>query len=147
MTEQHSHDPRTERLALAYEALTPQTLPALLALYDKEAGFKDPFNDVRGAEALAHIYIHMFETLDAPRFKILHTATEGDLAYLVWDFSFRRKGKAAQWSIHGSTQIRYTPAGLVQDHRDYWDAAQELYEKLPVVGLLMRWLRGRLRVA
>jgi hypothetical protein len=33
--------------------------------------------------------------------------------------------------------------GRVQDHRDYWDAAEELYEKLPVVGGLMRWLKKR----
>jgi hypothetical protein len=28
-------------------------------------------------------------------------------------------------------------------HRDYWDAAEELYEKLPWVGALMRWLKKR----
>ncbi len=28
-------------------------------------------------------------------------------------------------------------------HRDWWDAAEELYEKLPVVGALMRWLKRR----
>ena len=28
-------------------------------------------------------------------------------------------------------------------HRDYWDAAEELYEKLPVLGSLMRWLKRR----
>ena len=27
--------------------------------------------------------------------------------------------------------------------RDYWDAAEELYEKLPIVGTLMRWLKRR----
>jgi len=27
--------------------------------------------------------------------------------------------------------------------RDYWDAAEELYEKLPWVGSLMRWLKKR----
>jgi steroid Delta-isomerase len=26
-------------------------------------------------------------------------------------------------------------------HRDYWDAAEELYEKLPILGGLMRWLK------
>jgi hypothetical protein len=26
-------------------------------------------------------------------------------------------------------------------HRDYWDAAEELYEKLPVLGGLMRFLK------
>ena len=33
--------------------------------------------------------------------------------------------------------------GQVTLHRDYWDAAEELYEKLPVVGALMRWLKKR----
>ena len=28
-------------------------------------------------------------------------------------------------------------------HRDYWDAAEELYEKLPILGGLMRWLKRR----
>ena len=27
-------------------------------------------------------------------------------------------------------------------HRDYWDAAEELYEKLPLLGALMRWLKS-----
>ncbi|NBU45056.1 MAG: nuclear transport factor 2 family protein, partial [Betaproteobacteria bacterium] len=28
-------------------------------------------------------------------------------------------------------------------HRDYWDAAEELYEKFPLVGHMMRWLKRR----
>jgi hypothetical protein len=37
----------------------------------------------------------------------------------------------------------FAPDGRVIRHRDYWDAAQELYEKMPVIGGLMRWLRRR----
>jgi hypothetical protein len=33
----------------------------------------------------------------------------------------------------------------VVDHRDYWDAAEELYETLPLLGTLLRALRSRLR--
>jgi len=32
---------------------------------------------------------------------------------------------------------------LIVVHRDYWDAAEELYEKLPWVGGLMRWLKRK----
>ncbi|WP_413888997.1 hypothetical protein [Candidatus Aalborgicola defluviihabitans] len=35
------------------------------------------------------------------------------------------------------------PDGRILDHRDYWDAAEELYEKLPLLGGLMRWLKRR----
>ena len=34
--------------------------------------------------------------------------------------------------------------GKIVLHRDYWDAASGLYEYLPVVGGLIRWIKGRL---
>lgn len=35
--------------------------------------------------------------------------------------------------------------GRIAQHRDDWDAAEELYEKLPAIGALMRWLKRRAR--
>jgi steroid Delta-isomerase len=43
--------------------------------------------------------------------------------------------------IHGAGHIRFAADGRVVYHRDYWDAAEDLYEKLPVLGILMRWLK------
>ena len=34
--------------------------------------------------------------------------------------------------------------GRIARHRDYWDAAEELYMKLPLLGRLMRWLQHHL---
>lgn len=34
--------------------------------------------------------------------------------------------------------------GRIVLHRDYWDAAEELYAKLPVLGGLMRYLKRKL---
>jgi steroid delta-isomerase len=28
-------------------------------------------------------------------------------------------------------------------HRDYWDSAEELYEKVPLLGAFMCWLKRR----
>jgi hypothetical protein len=39
--------------------------------------------------------------------------------------------------------VRFAADGRVGWHRDYWDAAEELYEKLPLIGSLMRLLRRR----
>ena len=43
--------------------------------------------------------------------------------------------------IRGATHIVFDERGAVSVHRDYWDAAEELYEKLPLLGALMRWLK------
>jgi hypothetical protein len=40
-------------------------------------------------------------------------------------------------------QLHLDAIGLITLHRDYWDAAEELYEKLPLLGSLMRWLKRR----
>jgi hypothetical protein len=46
-------------------------------------------------------------------------------------------------TILGGSHLQFSEQGLITLPRDYWDAAEELYEKLPLVGSLMRWLKKR----
>ena len=133
----------TQRLIALYEQLSPEHLATLDAYYASDAHFKDPFNDVRGVPAIAQIFAHMFATLDQPRFAVTQHIVQGAQAFLGWEFRFRmrRWRPQVEQCIHGATLVRFDAQGRVALHRDYWDAAQELYEKLPVLGGLMRWLR------
>lgn len=144
-TTMSTNDARTQLVIAQYEALSAATLEALLDLYADDARFKDPFNDVRGRRAIRKVFAHMFETLDEPRFRILEAFTEGDQAFLSWDFSFKRASGKPPMTIHGATHLQYADDGRIALHRDYWDAAEELYAKLPVLGVLMRVLQRRLR--
>jgi len=56
---------------------------------------------------------------------------------------FRHPRLKGEQLIRGATHLHFAPDGRVRLHRDYWDAAEELYEKLPVVGTLVRLLRRR----
>lgn len=137
-------DPRVARVVDAFEALAPNTIDTLCALYADDARFKDPFNDVRGHAALRGVFTHMFQALDAPRFEIRDVVVQDDQCFLTWDFRFRMKRfDRGEQTIHGGTHLRFGADGRITLHRDYWDAAEELYEKLPVVGALMRWLKRR----
>lgn len=134
------------RLRAFWEGLTPARVAALGEVYAEDAYFRDPFNEVRGLPALQAIFSRMHETLDDPRFTIVETIREGDRAVLVWDFDFRIrawKPRVAQ-RIHGLSVVRFGPDGRVAWHRDYWDAAGELYAKLPLVGPLVRYLARRM---
>ncbi len=137
-------DSHTARAIAFYEALTPATLIRLDAIYTEDARFIDPFNDVSGVAAIHQIFEHMFETLDAPRFQVVLSVTEGDNCFLLWNFRFRRKGGRATSLVHGSTHVRFAADGRIAWHRDYWDPARELYETVPLLGALMRWLRHKL---
>jgi hypothetical protein len=104
------------RLVAWYERLTVDSLNDIERLYRPDARFKDPFNDVAGTIAIRRVFEHMFATLQAPRFAVVDSVCDERACLLIWDFEFRRGG-----------------------------GAEELYEKLPVLGGLMRWLRRRLR--
>lgn len=128
-----------------FESLTAESLPQLMEHYAPDAYFKDPFNMVQGKHAIETIFAHMFATLDTPRFAILETICSEDQAFLTWDFTFRLRGNPDPWKIHGSSHLHFLPDGKIIRHRDYWDTAEELYEKLPVLGALLRLLKARLR--
>jgi steroid delta-isomerase len=134
-----------DRLARFYEALEPATLKdGLRAIYAADALFKDPFNEVRGVDAIEQIFTHMYQQVIQPRFVITARAINGDDAFLTWDFIYRMKRFTdAPQCIRGASHLRFNAAGKVAMHRDYWDAAEELYETLPLVGTLMRWLKRK----
>lgn len=125
-----------------YEHLTPQRLVELSELYAADAVFKDPFNDVRGVAAIERIFRHMFDQVESPRFSVHTRILQEREAMLGWHFSFRARGRAIE--VRGVTHIVFDAHGRISLHRDYWDAAEELYAKLPLIGPLMRWLARRL---
>jgi steroid delta-isomerase len=139
-------DPRTAQAVRYFETLTRASLDASVYIYTEDARFKDPFNEVQGRAAINAIFDHMFDTLIEPRFKVLDAITEGNQAFLTWDFTFRRKASPAPMTIHGGSHLHFAADGRIAVHRDYWDAAEELYAKLPLLGTLMRWLRRQLTV-
>ena len=133
-----------DQIVARFERLSPQDLPRLAEIYTPGARFKDPFNEVQGVAAITRIFEHMFVSLEDPRFVIRDRVVQGDQCFLSWDFMFRMKRFSRdEQVIRGGSHLRLAADGRITEHRDYWDAAEELYEKLPVVGALMRWLKRR----
>ena len=145
MTVPRHRDARVARVVAFYETLTAADLARLSEFYRDDARFKDPFNEVQGTVAIAAVFEHMFDALHEPRFVVREIVAEGDQCFLTWDFVFRFKRFAPDESqtVRGASHLVFAEDGSIALHRDYWDAAEELYEKLPGVGALMRWLRRR----
>ncbi len=134
-----------ERVVQFFETLQPSTLAQIPSIYSEDAYFKDPFNEVRGLPAVQQIFAHMYVALAQPRFVVTERVVQGNQCFLVWDFKFRFKrfDTTTEQTVRGTSHLRFAPDGRVRYHRDYWDAAEELYEKLPVLGRIMRWLKRR----
>ena len=131
------------RIAEAFTRLSPERIARLGEIYAADARFVDPFNDVRGLAEIQEVFRHMYRTLDTPCFDVRECIEQGEHCVLLWDFSFRFRTtrKGATQSLPGATHLKLDASGLILLHTDYWDPAQGIYEKLPVLGILMRALR------
>ena len=129
-----------------FESISADNIAKLSSVYTEDVFFKDPFNEVQGIVEVLRIFEHMFVQVDAPRFVVTTHLIKGDQAFLTWDFLFRIKRYAQkEQCIRGATHLRFATDGRVNFHRDYWDAAEELYEKIPAISLLMRGLKHLVR--
>ncbi len=126
-----------------FETLTRESVDGIDRIYAPDAFFKDPFNEVRGAAAIRRVFAHMFDQVGNPRFVVTERWEHERGAALLWDFTFEQGG--AKRTVRGASHLRFGHDGRVVYHRDYWDVAEELYEKVPVLGGLLRALKARLR--
>lgn len=131
-----------DKLIHFFESISQENTVDLKQIYTDDVFFKDPFNEVNGIQNVITIFDHMFHQLDQPRFVVTTHVSQGDQAFLTWDFLFKMKRfNRNEQCIRGASHIRFAADGRVSYHRDYWDVAEELYEKLPLIGSVMRGLK------
>ena len=151
---------RLVKIKTFYETLSPDSLDQIGELYAPNARFKDPFQSVQGQGAIRGVFEHMFQLQATSRFIIVGItqsvpetvpvpdtvpvpeSISGAQACLRWIYWLELRGKPV--SIEGCSWLCFDAAGYIVDHRDYWDAAEELYEKIPVLSWLMQWLRRKI---
>ena len=130
-----------DQLIRFYQELSPEGVVRFAEFYTADAYFKDPFNEVRGIEAIRNLFAHMFRQVSEPRFVVTGQVADAGGAMLIWELHFRMGRRGTAQVMRGVSHLRFAADGKVNYHRDYWDTAEELYMKLPGLGLLMRGLR------
>ncbi len=125
-----------------FEALTADTLSGIDQIYANDAHFKDPFHDVQGRDRILAIYAKMFKALQSPQFHVQAPLGNEHEAFLRWTMTFRLRGQ--DYAIVGTSYLRLDASGRIIDHVDYWDAAEYVYEKIPLLGGLIRLVKQKL---
>ena len=145
------------RYAEYYSTLQPETVKRLSELAVADLHFRDPFNDLYTVDATIRLLEEMFvDTID-PRFEITQIATSNgpestggrETAFLKWHFSFVPRtsllaSKREPWRIVGVSEVSANVEGKIIEHIDHWDSGRYFYEKLPLLGGVLRFVRKRM---
>lgn len=132
----------------AFENLTEANLERDLGkLFAEDVYFKDPFNAVTGRTETLAIFKHMFSTVDEPKFTVISAAQDLNnhhIAMLYWQFDFVLPSNQSTQHIDGMSRVTFNNLGLVTEHIDYWDAGEQVYAKVPLLGWGIRQVAKRL---
>jgi ketosteroid isomerase-like protein len=135
-----------EDYVIFFETLTSQTPKESYAtFFDEESFFEDPFGRVQGVDAIFRIFEHMYESLHLARFVVDEVVGEGEVIYIKWQFIYQRSEGEKISQFVGISRLLWSEEGKIMEHRDFWDPALHIYEKIPLLGGVLRWIKGKLR--
>ncbi len=135
--------PVVERFTQTYRQLSVRSLGLLSDLYSDDIEFQDPFHRIAGLPALRQYLAALYAHVEACSFRFEDDVRQGNCAVLTWTMQLNhpRLNAGAVVTVPGSTLIRFRDK--VFYHRDYFDAGAMLYEQLPLIGMLIRTIKGR----
>lgn len=137
-----------ERFARFFSSFEPDRIERLLPdTYASDVWFNDTLKTIAGAHALAHYLAESAAAVEACKVSIEDTTRTAQGEYLVrWRMMIRfrklRRG-VDTWTV-GISHLRFDAEGRVVYHQDYWNAADGLYEHVPLLGGLIRAIKRRL---
>ena len=133
-----------ERYIGFWRRLSAATLDSLDDHVTPDFRFADPFGDHRGIDRVRAQFARTFAMIDDVDITVTDYAISGRTAYLRWSFAYTVGRRRRPWRIEGVSEIHIAPDGRASAHIDHWDAAGQTYEKLPVIGPVLRALRRRI---
>lgn len=135
-----------ENFLQMYQKLNSENLHLLDEVYATDIEFVDPAHTIVGRDKLKIYFSTLYENLHSIQFTYSEILEKDQSAYLQWKMNFHhtRLNKGSEITVHGTTFIRFNNDRKVCYHRDYFDLGELVYENLPLLGSLIKNLKGRI---
>ena len=115
-------------------------------VYAEDAYFNDTLKELVGVAAIEEYMAHSMEATQSVRARVDDVAVSDGNYYVRWtmEIHFKELNKGQVARSVGISHLRFDRSGKIVLHKDYWDAADGLFQYLPVLGRAVRWVKGRL---
>ena len=132
-----------ERLKDNFSDLHQTDWSKLGDIYAEDVVFKDPVHEVRGLVSLEDYFTSMCSDLTDCRFEYLDEVVTERAAYVKWAMHFKHPRLGNRLiSVRGVSHLKF--GNKIEYHEDFYDMGAMLYDQLPVLGNVTRWLKMRL---
>jgi hypothetical protein len=119
-----------------FARLTPGTTMPLADLYAADVVFEDPLHRIEGLDALAAYFARLNARVEYAEFAFGQQVVSSGEAALTWVMTVRTRRPRQTIVVPGVSVLRF--GDRITAQRDYFDVGAMLYERIPLIGWLLR---------
>jgi hypothetical protein len=130
-----------------FEKLDKDTMYLVDQFYAEEMHFIDPVVEFYSREDMKHYYQSSYSQTDSVTFEVPSVLDQGNEQVIVWVMTMKapKLNKGKPIIVDGISHIRYNSAGEAEYHRDYFDMGQMIYDHVPFVRGMVKFVDKRMR--
>jgi len=115
-------------------------------VYAENAYYFDTIKEVNGIDAIEAHLLRTLKAMESNTLEITDVAVSGGNYYFrhVANIKYKAFKKGQVFRSYAITHIRFDETGKVILHQDYWDSASGIFEHIPVLGGMIRFLKRRI---
>ncbi len=133
------------RFSRFYTGLGLDSLSGLADIYDDGVTFIDPVTSHRGLAALSGYFSRLLAATTACEFTINQMRFSDTDGWVTWTMNFRHpRLNRGEWIAVEGVSVMELRSNRIVFQRDYYDMGEMVYERVPLLGRLVRKLRERL---
>ncbi|TXR52143.1 nuclear transport factor 2 family protein [Reinekea thalattae] len=127
-----------------YESLNTSNLHLLKTIYSDTVEFQDPMHEIYGLKHLTAYFNKLYTNLKECRFHIDEVFYQNNNASVFWTMTYvhPKLNGGAEVTVQGHSHLK-GQENLVYYHRDYLDVGAMLYEQIPLLGRIIKAIKGR----
>ena len=136
------------RFTQFYADLANVDIDELDNVYHEQILFKDPIASHSGIESVKAYFAHLLDSTSSCKFDIHHffENASGDSPYdftVEWTMHLTLNNQSSSISVNGVSLLTLKDDRVVY-HRDYYDMGEMVYEHGPILGFVIKKIKGKL---
>jgi hypothetical protein len=125
-----------------YQKLSTDNLALISSIYHEDITFIDPLHKVEGLVDLHKYFEGLYTNLSQCDFVINNVIVNEEQAAIYWEMAYQHpKLNRGEEVVVSGTSLIIGKNNKVIYHRDYLDVGTMLYEQLPIIGRVIKWIK------
>ena len=125
-----------------FRILSPGRAIDVRKVYTDDVRFEDPVHRLQGVEAVDAYFRRLNKNLISGSFEFGDELVQDGIAAVFWTMRVRVKRIKEEIVVPGASHLRF--GEKISFHRDYYDLGEMVYERIPLVGGMLRAVKRRM---